>query len=155
MSLDPEDVVAPAQGLDSLTTTGSSSEGSADSTSRSSVLVLEDNEALRQMLSWDLSDLGYAVCAVGSCREARALAAVQVFDLALLDIGLPDGDGAELASELLERCPAIGIVLCSGRPVTPAARRLQPGILARFSKPVPVHLLDVLFRERNRPHRRR
>jgi len=151
MSLDTEAAAALARGLDSVRKIERDSEGSGDSNSRLSLLLLEDDEALRQMLSWDLSDFGYAVCAVGSCREARAVAALQAFDLALLDIGLPDGDGAELASELIERCPAMGIVLCSGRPVTLTAERLHPEVLAYFTKPVPVHRLDALFRKLDRP----
>lgn len=111
-----------------------------------SLLLLEDDEALRQMLVWELSELGYQVHAVGSCRAARAAVALQGFDLALFDIGLPDGDGAELAREMATRRSAPWIVLCSGKSGNPSSRPLPSKVLACLTKPVSICRLDALFR---------
>jgi DNA-binding response OmpR family regulator len=113
---------------------------------RVSLLLLEDDEALRRMLVWELSELGYRVYPAGSCDEARAAIAARAFDLALMDVGLPDGDGAELAAELIETHSDLRIVLCSGRPGALAPERAPPGVLACLTKPVSVHRLDRLFR---------
>lgn len=113
---------------------------------RVSLLLLEDDEALRQMLVWELSELGYRVYPVGSCDEARTAIAARAFDLALMDVGLPDGDGAELAAELIETHSDLRIVLCSGRPGALAPERVPPGVLACLTKPVSIHRLDRLFR---------
>ncbi len=110
------------------------------------LLLLEDDEALRQMLAWELSELGYRVHPVGSCGEARAAVAARAFDLALFDVGLPDGDGAELAAELTESDPNLGIVLCSGRPGVLNREPVPREVIACVTKPVSVHRLDVLFR---------
>ena len=72
---------------------------------------------------------GHHVAAAGSCDEAMLLALTQTFDLYLLDIELPDGDGCELLRRLLaiHRVPAYRAYLAS-LPVDPD--RLYPaGIL--------------------------
>ena len=114
-----------------------------------SILLLEDDESLRQMLTWELSDLGYHVIAVSSCREARAAMAMRDFDLALFDIELHDGDGAELAAELMEQRPELRVVLCSGKHGNSISEHLRPKLLAYLTKPVSIHQLDDLFRNRS------
>jgi DNA-binding response OmpR family regulator len=109
-------------------------------------LLVEDDEALRQMLVWELTDLGYAVHPVGSCSEAREAAVGRDIDLALLDVGLPDGDGAELAAELNKLYSDLRIVLCSGRPSNLACEKATAGVIACVTKPISVHRLDALFR---------
>ena len=94
------------------------------------LLLVEDNAPLRQMLSWELSDLGYQVRAAGGCAEARQLIERQSVRFALIDIRLPDGDGRELRAELAHRVPGLEIVLMSG------AHDLQPdpGLAAACSR---------------------
>ena len=66
---------------------------------RSRVLVVDDNAALAENLKDILEDAGFAVRAAGSCAEAHSLAR-SGFDVALVDLALPDGSGTELAQEL-------------------------------------------------------
>lgn len=110
------------------------------------LLIVEDDAALRQMLTWELSDLGYQVVATGSCREAQGLAAAHSFDLALLDYQLPDGDGFVLLQALHRQHPQLPAVLCSalGCP-EPVARAQQAGALQFVPKPASVALLHQLF----------
>jgi DNA-binding NtrC family response regulator len=111
------------------------------------LLLVEDDAALREMLAWDLAELGYAVSAVGDCRAARTAAAGEDFALALVDIGLPDGDGAALASDLAVANPLLRIVLCSGQHIEPSPRgQTHPAIIARLPKPLSLGRLDALFR---------
>lgn len=110
------------------------------------LLLLEDDEALRQMLAWELAELGYHVHLVGSCGEARAAVAAHAFDLALFDVGLPDGDGTALAAELTESDPNLGIILCSGKPRALDQEPVPQEVIACLTKPVSVHRLDALFR---------
>ncbi len=112
------------------------------------LLLLEDDEALRQMLEWELTELGYGVLAVGTCREARAALRRRDIELGLFDIGLPDGDGAALAAELVRDNPKLRIVLVTGRPEAPAAKCLGTQILACLTKPVSLRLVDELLRAR-------
>ncbi|QNM98714.1 response regulator [Chitinimonas koreensis] len=68
------------------------------------ILVVEDTAAHRLLLSSWLDSWGDRYCCASSLAEASALlAAGRVFDVALLDRHLPDGDGAGLLP-LLRRC---------------------------------------------------
>ena len=62
-------------------------------------LVLDDEPLLRWAASSTLSDAGFSVVQAGSIETARLLAAGQRFDLALLDVRLPDGDGMAFMRE--------------------------------------------------------
>lgn len=147
MSLDlgPFQSLGCASGISRMTGGGF---GSSAQERSLSLLLLEDDEALRQMLLWELSDLGYRVHPTASCVEARAANAAGDFDLALMDVGLPDGDGAALAAELIGACPKLKVVLCSGRPDNLARERIPSAVIACLSKPVCVRRLDALFRDR-------
>jgi len=78
------------------------------------LLIVEDNHALRQMLTWEFEELGYRVTATDCCTAAIAAARSDKVDLGLLDYNLPDGCGMELISQLRALYPAIQIILSSG-----------------------------------------
>lgn len=111
-----------------------------------SVLIVEDDSSLQQMLTWELEELGYSVIAVGSCRGTRALSSRCHFDLALLDYQLPDGDGIELMEELRMRQPGLPVIMSSGMGcMETAARALRSGALQFVPKPASIALLHRLF----------
>ncbi len=117
-----------------------------DPESGTALLIVEDDQALRQMLAWELSDLGYRVCATGSCREALAAAGAIGFRLAVLDIDLPDGDGCRLAAELVRTSPRLRVVLVSGRHGADRCGPGSPAVIARLTKPVSAWRLDTILR---------
>ncbi len=98
-----------------------------------SVLVVEDSQGLRQALERLLGTAGYRVHGVGDGQEAcefllRERVAV---DLAVVDLGLPDGSGPGLAERLTSLRPGLKILLSSGhrdhlRPEARAANRGRP-----------------------------
>ncbi|WP_158043531.1 response regulator [Skermanella pratensis] len=57
------------------------------------LLLVEDNERLAGLMAGGLGRAGFAVDAFGSLEEADAAAAAADYDLIVLDLGLPDGDG--------------------------------------------------------------
>lgn len=67
------------------------------------ILIIEDNEALSQGLSKIMVTNGYAVDAVTTGDEADAVLAAQSYDLALLDLNLPNMDGFEILRNLRAR----------------------------------------------------
>jgi CheY-like chemotaxis protein len=78
-------------------------------------LVAEDEELVRMFLVESLRDLHFEV--VQAPTAAQAFAAAQAnerFDVAIIDVGLPDRSGAELALELRSRWPQLPIVIASG-----------------------------------------
>lgn len=64
------------------------------------ILLVEDDEDARVALATLLRLYGHAVEAVATGGEALAVAAVARFDVALVDVGLPDMDGLELGRRL-------------------------------------------------------
>ena len=64
------------------------------------VLVVEDEDAIRDMLSFNLTRAGFRVVGVADGREARVAIADQFPDVVLMDWMLPDVSGLELTREL-------------------------------------------------------
>ncbi|MBP6483265.1 MAG: response regulator [Rhodoferax sp.] len=78
------------------------------------VLVVEDDPGIRALIRSTLSVEGYAVQTAVSVSEARALLSHALPDLLLLDLGLPDGDGAVLVKEVREH-HSLPILVVSAR----------------------------------------
>jgi len=66
------------------------------------ILVVDDNESNRDMLSRRLQHEGYNVCVAGSGNEALTLLGTQAIDLVLLDVMMPEMDGCEVLLKLKE-----------------------------------------------------
>lgn len=64
------------------------------------ILLLEDDFFLRDGLCVLLEKEGYTVQSARDCAEAKALLGKSCFDLAILDVMLPDGSGLEICQEL-------------------------------------------------------
>jgi CheY-like chemotaxis protein len=79
-----------------------------------SVLLLDDDDSNRITLGWLLEDEGYKVVEVKSLAEARSAMQQLNYDLAVLDVHLPDGLSTELFPELRALMPSIVIVVMSG-----------------------------------------
>ena len=60
------------------------------------VLVVEDDEGIAAGLALSLRQHGHALDQAGSVAAAWSMLQAEPFDLLLLDLGLPDGDGTEL-----------------------------------------------------------
>jgi len=109
------------------------------------ILLVDDNIDLVDNLGEILEDEGYKILRATSCATARARAA-QGFDVALVDLRLPDGDGTELAAELRQTVPGAEVVLLTGfASVESAAAAIRAGACAYLVKPcaVPELLLTV------------
>ncbi len=78
------------------------------------LLVVEDEDPVREGLVELAEALGHRVDAAPSTAVARRLAAVHEHDLLLTDLQLTDGSGLDLAKELLGRRPGLAVVLMSG-----------------------------------------
>ncbi len=63
------------------------------------LLVIEDEERLVEVLKSALGRAGFVVDAVETAADAREALALVAYDAAILDLGLPDGDGLEILAE--------------------------------------------------------
>lgn len=80
------------------------------------VLIVEDDNLVQHRLDQILQQLGYtpdALVFAANLAEARARLAEHPVALALVDLGLPDGNGLDLIAELSAADPALGILVIS------------------------------------------
>ncbi len=78
------------------------------------VLVVDDDPTVSQVLKRSLESMGCTIENVGTCGDALVRGAESSFDLALVDINLPDGDGIDLISQLRDTAPDLHFVAMSG-----------------------------------------
>lgn len=112
---------------------------------RGLVLIVDDNETFVENLGEILVDAGYATVSAHGATEARELSQ-DGYDLALVDLRLPDGDGIELARELKRLRGDSEVVLLTGHAsVESAAAAVRAGACAYLVKPcaTPELLLTV------------
>ena len=99
-------------------------------------MLVEDHAAFRGALAKMLNrqpDLEVAAHC-GSLAECRGLGGFADIDVALLDLRLPDGDGAELIGELHQANPHVKVLILTGS--------VEPSLLERIPKVGADGLLD-------------
>ena len=79
-----------------------------------SILIVDDDVKIREMLSNILTDKGYSVTSVGRGKEAITESFKQIFNLALIDICLPDMEGTELLTKLRKTEPQMIKIIITG-----------------------------------------
>jgi DNA-binding response OmpR family regulator len=79
------------------------------------LLAIEDNRQFLDLMSSHLAKYGFAVDAAVTLEEGLALAAEGGYEAILLDLMLPDGDGARLVAELRRVRDAVPIIVLSAR----------------------------------------
>jgi PAS domain S-box-containing protein len=106
------------------------------------ILLVEDHEPTRVALLQLLRRRHHDVTAAGSLAQARALFSEPAFGLLISDIGLPDGDGYMLMSEMRARFGTRGIALTGYGMEDDIARCRAAGFVAHLIKPIRVQTLD-------------
>ena len=112
------------------------------------VLVVDDDSTITRMYDEVLSGEGYSVVTAASCADAvKKMDEIQGdADVLLVDLGLPDGDGAELARTLASKHGSRPTMYISGW--TDEFWQLQdaPGRWLIIPKPVPLKKLIAAVR---------
>jgi two-component system response regulator AtoC len=78
-----------------------------------SILVVDDEPALRHVLTLALDDAGYEVRAVGDGEEALKELAAREYDVVISDVRMPQMDGLTLLRRVLEQWPSVTFVVMS------------------------------------------
>lgn len=79
------------------------------------ILVVEDEPAIADAISYALSREGFKCKVASTCGEAKTLFKSAPFASAILDIGLPDGAGTELFKELRALAPRLPAIFLTAR----------------------------------------
>jgi DNA-binding NtrC family response regulator len=104
---------------------------------RGSILIVDDEQVVRESLEQWFQDEGYYVKAVGSGREALQALVGRRFDVALIDIKMPGMDGMELQTKFQEADPDLLVVFMTGyASVETAVQALKRGAYDYVTKPV-------------------
>ena len=126
--------------------------------SREHVLIVDDNEDARILLSEALTSLGYVVRSAGDGPTALRLVQEFAPQVALLDIGLPVMDGYELAERLRDSTPAHSLRLIAVTGYGQSAdrqRALDAGFDAHLVKPLTLERLQQVLAEVRRSRTQR
>jgi DNA-binding NtrC family response regulator len=111
-----------------------------------SVLIIDDDAGVRNMLSSVLEDEGYSVEAVGNGNLAIKACEKLPFDVALVDINLPDIKGTELLHKLKQLHPRMVKIVVTGDPsIENAVKALYEKADGFVTKPFdPQELLETI-----------
>jgi DNA-binding NtrC family response regulator len=103
------------------------------------ILVIDDEEGIRKLLATILTEKGYNVDTAANGEEAIRKANEKVYNIALIDIMLPDISGVELLTQIKEVKPRTRKIIMTGNPsFQNAVEALNRGADAYVMKPLDV-----------------
>ena len=112
---------------------------------RMSILVVEDEEAQRNLLAGLLSKEGYTASSAADGRTALDLFKNDTFEVVLLDYKLPDTDGLALLKTFRETNPEVEVIMITAfGSIENAVTALKAGAFEYLTKPI--DLDDLLFK---------
>ncbi len=101
------------------------------------VLVVDDEEAIRESLKGVLEDEGYRVVEAATGEEALEFFTKHAVDLVLLDIWLPGMDGVAVLQAMKEKDPLVPIIMISGHgTIETAVKTIKMGAYDFVEKPL-------------------
>jgi len=121
---------------------------------KASILIVDDNEGILETLSAILEEKGYRTDTAKNGREAIEKSKTNFYDLALLDIRLPDIEGTKLLTKMKETRPkTVKIMITGYASLQNAVEALNLGADAYIMKPVDPENLLKIINEKLKAHR--
>ena len=102
---------------------------------RNTILLVDDDAAVREMVGRALASEGYLVVPAASGAEALGITASRQIDLVLLDLTMPGLGGWDTLAELTSRDPLLAVVIITAKP-DQAFASLGAGVGALLEKPL-------------------
>ncbi len=112
------------------------------------IIVIDDDENVRKVLVAILADEGYTVESVGTGKEALKKTKEQFYNVALIDVRLPDIEGIELLRKFRPTSPKIRKIIITGYPTLQnAVQAVNGGADAYIMKPFDVDKVLKVIQE--------
>lgn len=122
--------------------------GGPSGTHHARVLVVDDDEVVRNSVAAMVRALGYEASTAASGEEALARTDAEPFELLMSDIRMPGISGIELVERLTERGTQLRFVLMTGFSNEPVSHRVVDGTVdALLEKPFPIEALRDVLRQ--------
>jgi DNA-binding NtrC family response regulator len=110
------------------------------------VMLVDDDDDFRRVMSGELARRGYAVSSVAS--GAAALAQAAEADVIVLDLRLPDMDGIEILKKLRSTDVAAGVLMLTGHgTIDTAIQAVRLGAYDYLEKPCPLDRMDMAIQK--------
>jgi len=120
-----------------------------------SILVIDDDEDIRKVLSEILKDNRYNADSAETGRQALRKAEEKFYNLALIDIKLPDMNGVVLLTKIKETKPKMRKIIITGYPTLKnAVEALNKGADAYIMKPLDIEKVLATIAEQLQKQRR-
>jgi len=103
------------------------------------ILVIDDDENIRKVLATILEDEGYSVDLVDTAKKAIEKTKRSFYNVALIDVRLPDMEGIELLTKMKDTTPKMRKIIITGYPTLQnAIQAVNKGADAYIVKPFDV-----------------
>jgi len=112
------------------------------------ILVVDDDESIRKTLATILEDQGYVVDTAENGKEAIEKSNIKFYNLALIDIRLPDMEGTKLLASMKETTPKMVKIIVTGYPALQnAVEAVNKGADGYVLKPMNIDVLLATIEE--------
>ncbi|MCD6242504.1 response regulator [Candidatus Bathyarchaeota archaeon] len=112
------------------------------------ILIVDDDESIREVLTAILRDEGYIVEAVDTGEKAIQATQQKFYNLALIDIRLPDMEGTKLLTEMKDTVPKMVKIIITGYPTLQnAIEAVNKGADGYIVKPINIEEILKIIRE--------
>jgi two-component system response regulator PilR (NtrC family) len=112
------------------------------------ILVVDDDESIRKVLTTILEDEGYTVDTAKNGKEAVKKSQEKFYNLALIDIRLPDMEGVKLLTTMRDTTPKMRKIIITGYPsLQNAVEALNRGAHAYIMKPFDMNKTLEMIKE--------
>lgn len=109
------------------------------------ILVVDDEESIRRLMEKELANMRRVVRTADSARQAFELIHRRQFDIIVLDIRLPDGDGIDLLDKFRQAIPDVEVILITGHGnVDSAVEAMKLGAYDYITKPFTLERLELV-----------
>ncbi len=110
------------------------------------ILVIDDDDAIRRTLELHLKDEGFEVLSGADIASGRELWLARSPDVVILDLKLPDGDGISLLEEQMQAASDAIVIMVTGyQDMEYAIRAMKSGAFNYIHKPLNIDELDVVI----------